>query len=40
VGGDLFRKYFGHEPPTYPRHFVLVYGHPPVSRTFQLGALG
>lgn len=29
VAGDLFRRSFGHDIPTYPRHFVLVYSPPP-----------
>ena len=29
VAGGLFRKCFGHDIPTYPRHFVLVYSPPP-----------
>lgn len=28
VAGDLFRRSFGHDIPTYPRHFVLVYSPP------------
>jgi peptidoglycan/xylan/chitin deacetylase (PgdA/CDA1 family) len=29
VAGDLFKRSFGHEIPTFPRHFVLVYSPPP-----------
>jgi peptidoglycan/xylan/chitin deacetylase (PgdA/CDA1 family) len=28
VAGDLFKRSFGHDIPTYPRHFVLVYSPP------------
>lgn len=29
LAGELFRRSFGHEVPTYPRHFVLVFSPPP-----------
>jgi peptidoglycan/xylan/chitin deacetylase (PgdA/CDA1 family) len=31
VAGDLFRRCFGHDPPDYPRHFVLVHSPEPGS---------